>query len=79
MASQVNPLSAGMVTDDPKFNQRYLNTDNFGGFNSLFSGVGVPSNAVGQNGDFFLRFDGTEAGHTVLYHKEAGAWVATAA
>jgi hypothetical protein len=79
MASQVNPLSAGMVTDDPRFNARYLDASNFGGQNSLLSGIGVPSNTVGQNGDFCLRFDGTEAGHTVLYHKESGAWVATAA
>ena len=37
MASNVNPISAGMVTDDPTFNQRYLPVDNFGGLNSLFS------------------------------------------
>jgi len=35
--------------------------------------------AVGQDGDFFRRFDGTDAGHTILCHKEAGARVATAA
>ena len=53
---------------------------NFGGLNSLVSGrYRLPANAVGQDGDFFLRFDGTEARHTILYHKEAGAWVATAA
>ena len=67
------------MTDDPKFNQRYVQVDSFGGLNSVFSGTGCPPGAVGQDGDFFLRFDGTEAGHTILYHKEAGAWVATAA
>lgn len=42
----------------------------------LFAGNGVPSNANGSNGDFYLRGDGTQAGSTVIYHKEGGAWVA---
>lgn len=46
---------------------------------NLFMGSGVPSNANGNNGDFYFRTDGTEAGHTLLYHKESGSWVATAA
>lgn len=43
---------------------------------SIFAGNGVPANANGANGDFYFRGDGTQAGNTVLYHKEAGAWVA---
>ena len=42
----------------------------------LFAGVGVPNNANGSDGDFFFRTDGTVAGNTVAYHKQAGAWVA---
>lgn len=42
----------------------------------LFAGSGAPSNANGNNGDFYFRSDGTAAGNTVIYHKEAGAWVA---
>ena len=45
----------------------------------LFAGTGAPNNANGSNGDFYLRGDGTTAAHTVLYHKESGSWVATAA
>lgn len=43
---------------------------------SVFAGPGVPSNADGSNGDFYFRSDGTKAGATCIYHKEAGAWVA---
>ena len=43
------------------------------------SGTGVPAAGLGANGDFYFRSDGTVAAHTVIYHKEAGAWVATAA
>ena len=42
----------------------------------LFAGNGAPNNANGANGDFYLRGDGTQAGNTVIYHKEAGAWIA---
>jgi hypothetical protein len=42
----------------------------------LYAGTGVPNNANGANGDFYLRGDGTVAGNTVMYHKEAGSWVA---
>lgn len=42
----------------------------------ILGGSGVPNNAVGNNGDFYIRSDGTVAGNTVMYHKEAGAWVA---
>jgi hypothetical protein len=46
---------------------------------SLYICGGVPPAGMGSNGDFALRGDGTEAAHTILYHKEAGAWVASAA
>jgi hypothetical protein len=42
----------------------------------LTAGSGAPNNANGNNGDFYLRSDGTVAGNTVIYHKESGAWVA---
>jgi len=42
----------------------------------IFAGNGVPNNANGANGDFYFRGDGTQAGNTVVYHKQAGAWVA---
>jgi hypothetical protein len=44
----------------------------------IFAGNGAPSNTNGNNGDFYFRGDGTKAGSTVIYHKEAGAWVALA-
>lgn len=43
---------------------------------SLFAGNGAPNNADGSDGDFYFRGNGTQAGNTVIYHKEAGAWVA---
>lgn len=42
----------------------------------LSAGNGAPNNANGANGDFYFRGDGTVAGSTVIYHKQAGAWVA---
>lgn len=42
----------------------------------LRSGTGVPGAGLGSNGDFYFRTDGTVAGSTVIYHKQAGAWVA---
>lgn len=42
----------------------------------MFAGTGAPNNANGANGDFYFRGDGTAAGNTVIYHKEAGSWVA---
>lgn len=45
----------------------------------FWAGTGVPSSSLGANGDFYFRSDGTEAGHTLVYHKESGSWVATAA
>ena len=40
---------------------------------AIRSGTGVPSNAKGSNGDFYLRQDGGAG--TTIYHKRAGAWV----
>lgn len=42
----------------------------------IYAGDGAPNNAEGSNGDFYFRGNGTKAGNTVIYHKEAGAWVA---
>jgi hypothetical protein len=79
MASQVNPIVSGNITEDPRFNQRFgLSMDM--SFPALIpSQGGPPSNTVGQNGDFAFRDDGTTAGHTIIYHKESGSWVATGA
>ena len=79
MASNVNPHSAGHGDRRPKVQSalrpgRQLRWPQF-----ALQRYWLAAGAVGQDGDFFLRFDGTEAGHTILYHKEAGAWVATAA
>lgn len=41
----------------------------------LYAGAGAPNNSNGANGDFYFRSDGTVAASTVIYHKEAGAWV----
>ena len=38
--------------------------------------TGVPPATLGSDGDFALRTDGTVAGNTVMYHKQAGVWVA---
>ena len=43
---------------------------------TIFVGVGAPNDANGQNGDFYFRSEGTVAGNTVVYHKQAGIWVA---
>lgn len=76
MASQVNPLAAGSITEDPRFNKRFgLEPEQ--GYPEFFPVVGVPSNAVGANGDFAFRVDGGAA--TCIYQKRAGAWVATGA
>lgn len=46
---------------------------------TIWTGNGAPANTLGANNDFYLRGDGTEAGHTIMYHKEGGVWIATAA
>lgn len=43
---------------------------------ALYAGTGAPDNADGADGDFYFRSDGTVGADTVIYHKEAGAWVA---
>ena len=42
----------------------------------FYGGNGAPDNANGSDGDFYFRGDGTQAGNTVIYHKEGGSWVA---
>lgn len=43
---------------------------------ALWAGVGVPDNAGGQNGDFYLRSNGSAG--TLIYHKAGGLWTALA-
>lgn len=43
---------------------------------AIYAGTGAPNNANGNDGDFYLRGNGTVAGSNIVYHKEAGAWVA---
>lgn len=50
--------------------------DGTGTKTSIRGVTGVPDNGLGSNGDYALRSDGTVAGKTCLYHKEAGVWVA---
>ncbi len=77
MASQVNPLAQGNVTDDPRFNERFGLTLGAGGLNSYLSIGGPPPNTIGNQGELALRQDGGAG--TTLYQKRAGAWVATGA
>lgn len=42
---------------------------------ALFQGTGVPNNANGNNGDFYLRGDTPGTANQRLYVKSAGAWV----
>ena len=39
----------------------------------IYISTGVPDNAVGSNGDFYLRRDGGVL--TTIYQRRAGAWV----
>jgi hypothetical protein len=77
MASQVNPIVSGNITEDPRFNQRFgLSMDM--SFPALIpSQGGPPPNTVGQNGDFAFRDDGGAG--TCIYQRRAGSWVATGA
>ncbi len=43
---------------------------------AMWNGDGVPSDAEGNDGDFYFRNDGTSG--TLLYHKAAGSWSAFA-
>jgi hypothetical protein len=45
--------------------------------NGIYMGTGVPNNANGANGDFYIRTDGTAG--SMLYQRRAGAWVASTA
>lgn len=76
MASQVNPLAAGNVTDDPRFNERFGLVLGPAAL-SMYTGVGVPANTFGRQGEAYLRQDGGAG--TTLYQFRAGAWAATGA
>lgn len=41
----------------------------------LWTGTGVPSNAAGSTGDFYLREDGGGAGATHVYFKNGASWI----
>jgi hypothetical protein len=74
----VNPPTLGMFTDDPRYNERNGLAVVAMIAVSFFNGIGVPSNALGGNGDWYFRQDSGAAG-TRAYTKQAGAWVGTAA
>lgn len=40
-----------------------------------YSGSGVPSSALGANGDMYARVDGSAG--ACIYQKRSGAWIAT--
>lgn len=42
------------------------------------SGVGVPANSVGVDGDVYFRYDGGGAGLTHLYYRNSGAYIGIA-
>jgi hypothetical protein len=42
----------------------------------ILAGNGNPSNAIGNNGDFYLRGDGTRGSTNLIWHKEGGSWTA---
>lgn len=43
---------------------------------NFFSGIGTPSNSLGNNGDFFFRSDGGAG--TTFFIKLAGTWTTRA-
>ncbi|MDP9072584.1 MAG: hypothetical protein M3N98_00170 [Actinomycetota bacterium] len=45
------------------------------GASTIYSGTGVPSPSLGVDGDVYYRQDGLISTHTVMYHRESGAWV----
>lgn len=50
------------------------NTDNTSqSASAIFAGTGAPSNAQGNNGDFYLRSDGGAG--TSIYQKRTGSWI----
>ena len=74
--------NSGNTIDDSNIttlvNKLYPSTDaaTAQAVSGIYAGNGAPNNANGANGDFYFRGDGTVAGNTVAYHREAGAWVA---
>jgi hypothetical protein len=42
----------------------------------ILAGNGNPTNAIGNNGDFYLRGDGSHGATNLLWHKESGSWIA---
>lgn len=80
--SEVITLPNAAVTDDYiwenfEFIQNNWVYQGMGGLLSIGS-VGAPASTLGNNGDFYLRRDGTSGGTDRIYHKESGSWVAVA-
>ncbi len=67
------------MSDDPRFNERYALVLGVGLNSSVYTGIGVPPNSLGNNGDLYIRSDRPGTLNQRLYLKSAGAWVATAA
>ena len=42
----------------------------------ILAGNGHPPNSIGNDGDFYLRGDGTHGSMNLLWHKEGGSWAA---
>lgn len=74
--ARLSITAAGLIN---LYNKLYPSTDAAATQSAcgIYAGNGVPNNANGVNGDYYLRGDGGAG--TRLYHKEVGVWVATAA
>jgi hypothetical protein len=79
MASNVNPLAQGQVSDDPRFSERYGLVLGVGLNSGVYTGIGVPPNSLGNNDDLYICSDTPGRVNQRLYMKSAGAWVTTAA
>lgn len=53
-----------------------LQLDAFGTGLQILAGNGAPAAGIGNNGDFYLRFDTPGTANQRIYQKSAGAWVA---
>lgn len=67
---------AGAQVADAELNER-IGTGVSLGIVNMYSGQGVPPNALGTDGSFYFRYDGGAG--TAIYQRRAGVWVATAA
>ena len=79
MASNVNPLAQGQVSEDPRFNERYALVRRVGLNSGVCTGTGVLPNSLCNNGDLYIRIHTPGTVEPRLYMKSAGASVATGA